>query len=156
MTGGRIGLIVGRPDSGKTTYLDQVVRHARTRGICVGGLLSHGLWEEGLKKGFVLEDAASGARRILAGCRPEGDCTLLYGRFYFSPAAFAWGNAILAESAGIGLVVVDEYGPLEQQGVGLWPGIQALLNRHTGPLLLTVRPALRPGLHQRILAYAGL
>ena len=41
---GKIALVAGRVNSGKTAYLAAVVRRARARGWPAGGLLSHGLW----------------------------------------------------------------------------------------------------------------
>ena len=44
MSGGRVALVSGCPNSGKTTYLRAVIARARSRGLTCGGLISHGLW----------------------------------------------------------------------------------------------------------------
>ncbi len=170
-----IALAVGRPNSGKTTWLAAIVQRARSRGIKTGGLLSHGLWVNGAKSEYELEAVDTGERRSLAclyeavpgnsssenksinpTARPipvvnalDGkELTITCGRFQFSRAAFDWGNKILRDSSG--MVVIDEFGPLEANGGGLWPGIDYLLRHHAGPLLIAVRPALQADLLQRI------
>ena len=143
-----IALVAGRPNSGKTAYLTAVVRQARARGWPAGGLLSHGLWQEGMKTGYTLEEVSTGERRQLADGKPLDEEDLVLDRFHFSSAALVWGNAVLVKSAGI--VVVDEFGALESEGGGLWPGIDYLLRHHPGPLLIAVRPSLLRGLLERI------
>ncbi|HNW58670.1 MAG TPA: nucleoside-triphosphatase [bacterium] len=147
-----LALVVGRPDSGKTAWLDAVVQRARSRGLQAEGLLSRGIRNNGRKSGFFLEDVASGERRLLAQERPDSERTLFYGRFYFAPATFAWGNAVLQACAGTGTVVIDECGPLELSGAGLWPGIRFLLRHHVGPILIAVRPGLQTEVRQKILS----
>ncbi|HNS72122.1 MAG TPA: DUF2478 domain-containing protein [bacterium] len=148
LSGGKIALVAGRVNSGKTAYLAAVVRRARARGWPAGGLLSHGLWQEGMKTGYTLEEVSTGERRQLADEKPLDEEDLVLDRFHFSSAALVWGNAVLVKSAGI--VVVDEFGALESEGGGLWPGIDYLLRHHPGPLLIAVRPSLLRGLLERI------
>lgn len=172
-----IALIVGRPNSGKTAWLAAIVQRARSRGIETGGLLSHGLWVNGEKSEYELEAVATGERRPLACMNkavpgssssdkkninptagpipvvnaPGGkELTITCGRFQFSRFAFDWGNKILRTSSGI--IVIDEFGPLEASGGGLWPGIDYLLRHHAGPLLIAVRPSLQADVLQRIRA----
>jgi nucleoside-triphosphatase THEP1 len=150
MKSGKLALISGASNSGKTTYLDAVVRRALAKEATIGGLLSHGLWRDGGKAGFILESAATGERRQLADTRPLWEPRNRYGRFYFSPETIEWGNAVLETGAGSQLVVVDEWGPLELSGGGLWPGIDFLLRRHSGVLLITVRPGLLEDVRKQV------
>ncbi len=175
MTSPGIALAVGRSNSGKTTWLAAIVQRARSRGIKIDGLLSHGLWVNGAKAIYELEAVATGERRPLACMNEAGmggpssdeksispparsiiavyppggkETTITCGRFLFSRTALDWGNMILRGSSGI--VVIDEFGPLEARGGGLWPGIDYLLRHHAEPLLIAVRPALQADLMQRI------
>ena len=145
-----IALVSGRPNSGKTACLLAVIARASARGLTCSGLVSHGLWNNGRKTGYMLEAVATGERRLLAEGHPDQEHTLFYGRFYFSQDIFAWGNTILGEAAGSGVVVVDECGPLEMNGSGLWPGMEYLILHHTGPLLISVRPSLQADLRRKI------
>ncbi|HPI72572.1 MAG TPA: nucleoside-triphosphatase [bacterium] len=175
MSSPSIALAVGRPNSGKTTWLAAIVQRARSRGLKIDGLLSHGLWVNGIKATYELEAVATGERRplarmnepatgdssldekninptagsLFAASAPDGKGSMITcGRFQFSRFAFDWGNKILRSSSGI--IVIDEFGPLEASGNGLWPGIDYLLRHHTGPLLIAVRPSLQADLLQRI------
>jgi len=145
-----IAIISGRPNSGKTACLLAVIARARRLGLTCGGLVSHGLWNDGRKTGYMLEAVATGERRLLAESHPLDEADLTLDRFHFSGAGIAWGNAVLRHSRGI--VVVDEFGALEAEEGGLWPGIDYLLHNHRGSLLIAVRPALRRELLARIAA----
>lgn len=151
----RIALVVGPSNSGKTAYLESILRRSRLRGKFVGGLLSHGLWVNGDKSGFNLEMVASGAVHALATMEPHGANDLRCGRFYFAPAVLELAANELINCAGDRVVVVDEFGPLEAAGQGLWAGIDCLLRNHAGCLLIAVRPALLAELQQRIRAITG-
>lgn len=146
-------LVVGPPNSGKSAYLQDVVELGRSRGKHVAGVISHGIWQEGAKSGFILEAVASGERRLFAVSEPRWQPILTLGRFYFSPGAIAWGNQTLLESTAAELVVIDEFGPLELEGGGLWPGIAFLLHNSPAPLLIAVRPSLTAAVLQRIKLY---
>ncbi len=150
MNPGRIALVTGRPNSGKTAYLSALLQRAQRLGKSTGGVLSHGLWIHGDKRGFEVEIVASGEKHVLAGTDLQGTDTLRYGRFIFAAPVFERAVEALQESTGKEVVVVDEYGPLEQRDAGLWPGIAHLLRHHDGCLLISVRPALVHELVQRI------
>lgn len=143
-------LIVGRPSSGKSTYLQRMVERGRSQGKNVGGVISHGIWQEGAKSGFILEAVASGEQRLFAASEPRWQPLMTLGRFFFSPGAIAWGNQTLMESTAAELVVIDEFGPLELDGAGLWPGIAFLVRHAQAPLLIAVRPSLVTAALQRL------
>ena len=98
----------------------------------------------------MLEAVATGERRLLADRHALDEADLTLGRYHFSGLTLDWGNLVLRRSQGF--VVVDEFGALEAEGGGLWPGIEYLLRQHASPLLLAVRSSLRTELQRRIQA----
>jgi nucleoside-triphosphatase THEP1 len=143
-------LIVGPSNSGKSTYLQNVVDRARSIERRVGGVISHGLWKDGAKSGFVLEAVATGEQRLFADSVARWQPLLALGRFHFSPEAIRWGITVLEESAAAELVVIDEFGLLELDGGGLWPGIEFLFRHSPAALLIAVRPSLVAAVKHRI------
>ena len=88
-----------------------------------------------------LEDLASGRRRLLAHVAPPAEADL--GRWRFSPATVAWGNARLRAIRDTDLLLIDEIGPLELHAhAGLLAALAALRVVDYRLAVVTVRPAL--------------
>jgi nucleoside-triphosphatase THEP1 len=146
----KIALVVGGRDSGKTSYLEAVLHRARTLGKRGGGVLNHGIRALHEKTGFMLEVVATGDQYFLADNHRHSDTEIASGSFFFSPRTFEIAVEALKASSGADVIVVDEFGPLEKMGQGLWPGIEYLLHHHPGCLVISVRPRLLADL-QKIL-----
>lgn len=155
MTSGRIALVSGKPDSGKTAYLQAVVQRAQRMGKNAGGVLSHGIWTDGRKTGFNLEIIPTGELYHLADEKRIWENAITYGRFFFDANVFKIAVEAIMAGSGSGLVVVDEFGPLEAAGGGLWPGIEYLLDHHDGCLVISVRPGLVAELMQRMQKFSN-
>ena len=62
-----------------------------------------------------------------------------YGRFYFNPLVFEWGNEIIKSAGKDTILIIDEIGPVELNGGGFRTGLDHALKYHTGSLIITVR-----------------
>jgi len=145
-----MALVVGGRDSGKTSYLEFILRRARAQGKRVGGVLNLGIRPLLEKTGFILEVVATGDRYPLADRQRHSETDIASGSFFFSLRTLTIAVEALKASAEADVIVVDEFGPLEKRGQGLWPGIEYLLHNHPGCLIITVRHRLLADL-QRII-----
>lgn len=141
----KIVLVVGRKNSGKTTYLQQVLRRARQCGLKVGGILSPGKWEKNTQKEYSIVDVRTGRQIRLAWLANGQSSSIRAGAYAFSRRAFQVANQVLRESRNAEVVVVDEYGLLEKNGSGFRPALKYLLENYSGILFIALRPSL---LHQ--------
>jgi nucleoside-triphosphatase THEP1 len=137
-------VVVGSKNSGKTAFLEMLVRKARNRGLHVAGFLSRGQWREGEKPHYFLLDLNSDNNYLLASETPHPSRPFFYGRYYFNPEIFEIGNRILKESTSADMLVLDEFGPLERTGKGFSSGFNHALRHFKGILVLAVRPSLLP------------
>lgn len=64
--------------------------------------------------------------------------------FQFSDAGLSFGRAAIrhAVAAGVEVLLVDEVGPLEMAGGGLWAPVREAAATFPGLFILTVRPSL--------------
>jgi nucleoside-triphosphatase THEP1 len=135
-------VVVGSKNSGKTAFLEVLVRNARKRGLRVAGFLSQGQWREGEKPDYFLVDLDRAHNYLLASETPHPSRPFFYGRYYFNPEIFEVGNRILKESSSADMLVLDEFGPLERTGKGFRSGFNYTLRHFQGILVLAVRPSL--------------
>lgn len=140
-------LIAGRKDSGKTAYLGWLANRAKSRGWRVGGFLSLGEFEGARKARYYLLDIAAGEKRLLAW-RQVAATPLKIGPYAFDPAVFKWAEQRIRRQMAADILMLDEYGPLEQRGMGFRPTLDFLLSHYRGILVITVRPALLPHLKE--------
>jgi len=114
-----IYVITGNVQSGKTTYLSELVKAFQERGIHVAGFLCRGQLMEGKRSGYTLVNILDGSE-ILFATRNKHKGWQNYGRFFFNPEAFAEGEQILLKAMAIKskIVIIDEVGPLELEDKG--------------------------------------
>jgi len=134
-------VLTGGRQSGKTTACRRIVETARGCGLCVGGILSPAIHEQGRCVGYEVQDVSAGGSTQLAGVDVPG--VERAGRFHFLPAGLELGRAALARACAspCALVVVDEVGPLEFGGGGWAAHLDALAARD-GVTLFTIRRSL--------------
>lgn len=73
--------------AGKTTFCGALVDAVRAANWRVGGLISPGIFEDGIKTGIAVENLRTGERRSLARLSPDPDHDLAVGhRWFFSSA----------------------------------------------------------------------
>ncbi len=134
------GLIITGPiGSGKTQAASAVAEELRAQELSIGGVVSPRVLEYGLTTGYMVRDVLTGEERRLCTENPPG---IRFRRFFFSPTALEFANAVVARAGREAeVVVVDEVGPLELSGGGMAPGIQEVL-RGGAFLIMCVRPWL--------------
>jgi nucleoside-triphosphatase THEP1 len=147
---GKVVLVVGDKNSGKTTYLKNILNRCKDKGYQVGGLLGLGTLKNGAKYSYRLMDVQSGKLRLFASKEKEMNNSFVYGSYHFSLSAITWGNKILRESSMRDIIFFDEYGPLEELGLGFQDELDWLLKNIKGILFISVRPSLKETVLNRI------
>jgi len=72
------------------------------------------------------------------------------GPWYLRPEGLARAVAILRRGVEGGWLVVDEVGPLETGGRGVWPALEPRLRSGEGRFLLVVRETVVPEIEARL------
>jgi nucleoside-triphosphatase THEP1 len=149
----RIVLVIGPKDSGKTSYLKTTSERAMQRGWSVGGFLSVNHTSAADKKNYFLRIIQTGQEKLLASTASIFSQAIHYGEYFFDPKIFELGNKVLKSSIHTDLIIVDEFGPLEQQQTGFYSGFNFLLRQYKGILMIALRPSLQHYLRDLIYHY---
>ena len=138
-----IFLITGEIQGGKTSYLLELVEVLKKSGLNVGGFLAPGSFESGERSGFKLKNILTEFEISMASIK-EIDVWEKYRRFWFNPDAFIQGREWICESlkADPDVVVIDEVGPMEQEGSGWSETLEFLLSSSVPVQLWSVREKL--------------
>lgn len=109
----RVILLTGNPGVGKTTVLTKAVNILRGNGLCVGGMISREIRENGARVGFEILDLTSGRRGWLAHINQQGGPQV--GRYRVNLYDLdSIGVAAIAEATEkCDTVAIDEIGPME-------------------------------------------
>lgn len=138
-------VLTGPVHCGKTTFLERASADWEARGVRCCGFLSPVVTDESGETGYDLLELPGRLRRpyLRRQGPPDAERT---GPFVFVPAALERARAILRRPRGAALLVVDEVGPLELRGGGLWPDLGEAVRRPEGTALLVVREDILAGL----------
>lgn len=148
-TSGAVILVSGWRQAGKTTVLLAVREAAIRAGLSAGGFLSVARFEDGVKTGIDLLDAASGEMIPLATVGGEG--AIRTGYYTFNPQALDAGLRYAVSGAQADVFIVDELGPLELlRGEGWAAVIPVIAARAFGVAFVVVRPELLDLLRERL------
>lgn len=137
-------VLSGPVHAGKTTFLERAWARWSARGLACAGFLSPAVTDANGETGYDLLELPGGARRPYLR-RRAGPGSERTGPFVFVPAALERARAILRRAGGAGLLIVDEVGPLELRGGGLWPDLRDAVRRPEGTTLLVVREGILEG-----------
>lgn len=143
-------LVVGRKSAGKTTYLDYILKHLKSKRYTVGGFLCLKNTFIHSKDQYYINDVKSGKSMLLATRNVEVKWPIHMGQYFFNPAAFQFGNDILMKSMNCDIILFDEFGPIEKNGDGFFKSLIYLLKNFNGILFIAVRPSLMTSLMQII------
>jgi nucleoside-triphosphatase THEP1 len=124
-------ILTGRVHSGKTTRLRQLVSDWRTRGIALDGYLSPAVFESGRRLGYDWLDLETGLCEPFLRRRGEADWERV-GPYFFIPPTMEKAKRKIRTHDRRNLLIVDEIGPLEIRGGGVWPALAGIL---AAPLL---------------------
>jgi len=144
-----ICILTGPVHSGKTTLLLRVAADLEERGVTLCGFLSPAVRKDGAPAGYDLFDLRK--KRTRPFIRREGEeGWQRSGSHYFLPQGLAAAKNIISRSGGADLLVVDEVGPLEMKGLGIWPALALVLARGGGRCLLVARERVAAHLVRRL------
>jgi nucleoside-triphosphatase THEP1 len=116
MTTPPLWVLTGGRGAGKTVHCGALAEQASIAGWDVAGLLSPGIFKDGVKTGILTQDLRTGETRPLAVLATQSPLTthhLPLGQWLFDPSVIAWGNQILQSRQRCDLFIIDELGPLE-------------------------------------------
>jgi nucleoside-triphosphatase THEP1 len=131
-------ILTGPVHGGKTTFLERSLARWASRGIVAGGFLSVAATGASGAAGYDLLELKTGCRHPYL--RREGKPGAeRIGPFFFVPEALELARSIIREADPREFLVVDEVGPLELLGGGLWPALREALSRPGLRCLLVVR-----------------
>jgi nucleoside-triphosphatase THEP1 len=134
-------VLTGPVHAGKTTFLEKAWPRWSARGLSCAGFLSPAVRDANGGTGYDLVELPGGHRRPYL--RRHGEAgTVRIGPFSFVAGSLDRALAILREAGRPDLLVVDEVGPLELRGEGLWPGLRDAVRRPELTALLVVREGI--------------
>jgi nucleoside-triphosphatase THEP1 len=138
-------VLSGPVHGGKTTFLEGAVPVWAGRGLACAGFLSPAVADAAGMQGYDLLEIGTDRPRpyLRRQGTPGAERT---GPYFFVPDALERARSIIRESGPAGLLVVDEVGPLELAGGGLWPALRDALKRQDRTFLLVAREDILAGL----------
>lgn len=149
---GELVILTGGRGSGKTTWCQALNQEARERGFVPHGLISPGMFQDGIKTDIELVDLAGGRRDILARRREQGQVgegdKPATQTWLFDPETLYWGEEVLkhilaGEADPVEILIIDEMGPLEfERGAGWVSGLVLIDKRQYHLACVSLRPAL--------------
>jgi iron complex transport system ATP-binding protein len=144
-------IIHGPRHSGKTRSAEALAARCRAAGRRVGGILAVATMVSGVKTQYSFLDLAGGDLRLYAVRRAEPIPPGLLA-FQFLDGGLAFGCDAIRRAARqrVEVLIVDEIGPLEMGGGGLWEPVVELPGCYAGSLVLTVRDSLVGQLQERL------
>lgn len=139
----RLLLVTGPRGAGKTRWCMDMAGRARARGLCLRGLVSPAVFEDGQKTGIALEDLQTGERRQLAHRKGAEDGDIHTQDWQIMAETLEWGNSILEKIETCDLFILDEVGPFElEHGGGFVAGLELVAHVKDFPCVAVVRPSL--------------
>jgi len=131
-------VLTGPVHGGKTTFLERSLARWAARGLAPGGFLSVAVTGACGATGYDLLELKTGRRHPYLRREGESDAERI-GPFFFVPETLELARTIIREAEARELLVVDEVGPLELLGGGLWPALREALSRPGMRCLLVAR-----------------
>lgn len=136
-----IYILTGPVHAGKTTLLQNVTTQLKRKNISVGGFLSLYTEEKDQFIGYDLFDLHQETRTPFI--RKVGEkFWQRIGSFFFIPESLDRAQSIIRRSTSADICVVDEVGPLELEGKGLWPALEEVMFLSSSHCVLVVRETI--------------
>jgi nucleoside-triphosphatase THEP1 len=133
-----IFVLTGPVHSGKTSLLRKLVGEWNRLKIGLGGFLSLAVHRDGKLIGYDLFDLKR--KKRLPYLRKEAPANSeKVGAFFFIPEALEAAKKTILGWRRTHLLIIDEAGPREIQGGGIWPALQSILADPALRCLLVVR-----------------
>jgi nucleoside-triphosphatase THEP1 len=144
-----INILTGPVHSGKTTLLKNTIPVLREKNFRVDGYLSDAIWKNEEFIGYDLIDLKDHRYHPFIRKQGQQDWQRI-GPFYFLPRTLDIAKKIIHRSKKADLCVVDEVGPLELTGKGVWPILKDILMIPKQDVLLVVRESLLKNFMEKI------
>ncbi len=130
--------MTGPVHSGKTSLLKKVVIELKEQQHKIDGFLSEVVLRNQEIVGYDLLDL--GEKRSIPFLRKEGEEEWeKIGSYFFIPQSLEEAKDIILRSKEDDLLIVDEVGPLELEGKGLWPALNRVIFLPLRQSLLVIR-----------------
>jgi nucleoside-triphosphatase THEP1 len=133
-----IHILIGQVHSGKTTLLQNVTTQLKRQNITVTGFLSLYTEDKGEFIGYDLYDLSREMRTPFIRKAGEEHWQRI-GPYFFIPESLDHAQNIIHRSSYADICVVDEVGPLELEGRGLWPALQKVIFLSAPDYIFVVR-----------------
>lgn len=134
-------ILTGPVHAGKTSFLKSLLPVCRSRGIPVCGYLSLSVSKQGRTSGYDLFELKR-SRSVPFLRRKGRPGWQKVGPFFFLPPGLQAAEAIILGCPAGEWLIVDEVGPQELSGHGVWPALSAALSRPELFCLLVARESL--------------
>ncbi len=145
-------ILTGPVHSGKTSFLAAGLVSCLRNGIRPCGYLSPAVFSAGNLVGYDLLPLAGGdPLPFLRKSRAQGAQRV--GPYYLIPGTLKVALDIVRQAGEGRTLILDEVGPLELEGGGIWPAVEKALARRD-PILLVIREGLVEPFQRRIPALA--
>jgi nucleoside-triphosphatase THEP1 len=133
-----IFILTGAIHSGKTSFVEKIVRELKEEKVQIRGFLSKVVMRGNEIVGYDLSDLEDDCP--IPSIRKKGrEEWQRIGSYFFVPDALDRAKSLILKSQKTGLLVVDEIGPLELEGQGFWPALKQVIIKPSLNLLLVVR-----------------
>ena len=143
MSSGKIILLTGDIETGKTSLCLEIARIAVEADLDVAGLISPAVFEGDRKIAIDAMDLRSRESRRLAILKGGEKTGMDTRRWSFNPEVVSWGNQVLKTAIPCDLLIVDELGPLEFHHQKGWvAGFSSIESRDYQVAVVVVRPSL--------------
>jgi nucleoside-triphosphatase THEP1 len=134
-------VLAGAVHSGKTTFLKNLLPSLEALRLPVCGYLSPSVMVEGRILGYDLLDVRKG--QAIPFLRMEGEAGWQkVGSYFFLPGGLEAATAAIRGHKPGETLIVDEVGPMELSGRGIWPALKEALLKPSSNCLLVVRKPL--------------
>ncbi len=142
-----VHLLTGGVDTGKTSLLERVLNSLGPARQRVDGFINKKVFHHGEFFGYDLVNLKSGeVAPFIRTTEPDNQAKA--SRFYFIPEGLEKAVKIIFSHRLSDYLIVDEVGPLELGGRGLWPALSQQLRRAGFKGLIVIRSGLVPAFHQ--------
>lgn len=138
----KLTIISGNKQSGKTSYLKNLIRDLNAESLSCAGFIAEGTFKNNQRDSFNLRDIITHHEILLMDTNPKTGHEKI-GKFYINEEGLKFGKNILnkALNSNYNKVVIDEIGPLELENKGWSDPFRLLLNSEK-ELIISVRREL--------------
>ncbi len=144
-----INILTGPVHSGKTTLLKNTIPLLSEQNFGIDGYLSEAIWKDKEFFGYDLLDLEDQRYHPFIRKQGQQDWQRI-GPFFFQPGTLDIAKKIIRRSQKADLCVVDEVGPLELKGNGVWPALKDILMTPEQDVLLVVRDSILKNFLEKI------